>query len=387
MSVQNPAKIRNHDQEGTEFHGDSGSSRMSNEEPNLEGWTLYETLQRVGDVLRPAVESRLIAFGRLGSPHANFSFFPLAKLGGQFCFSQTPAVDQAEAVCAGKDVFDLRFFPVLKAPNVEDILRDVPLKTAFDLYVTGDPEVERLGAMAVSDYARLADIYLPGEGQLRYWPFNSDSLLEIGELEDHGEYFDYHPTARTHAAALALRDRLGALISLLRRRIYCVEGDPFRAGDPRVIPESNWLNPALWFDLKTGDVVQERDWSEDEVDYHRFEDGRENYTVRWRATMLIRTGQRSQHARSIHAVTTADWTKPKRIETKTSSAKECEAWLAAEMTANPKEPKQSRTEWLKEAQRRWPDLSERVFDRLWAGSIQKTGASAWSAPGRRKRSK
>ena len=78
MSVQNPAKIRNHDQEGTEFHGDSGSSRMSNEEPNLEGWTLYETLQRVGDVLRPAVESRLIAFGRLGSPHANFSFFPLA---------------------------------------------------------------------------------------------------------------------------------------------------------------------------------------------------------------------------------------------------------------------------------------------------------------------
>src|SRR6266849_8791134 len=76
-----PAKTRNHDQEGTEFHGDSGSSRMSNEEPNLEGWTLYETLQRVGDVLRPAVGSRLIAFGRLGSPQASFSYFPLAALG------------------------------------------------------------------------------------------------------------------------------------------------------------------------------------------------------------------------------------------------------------------------------------------------------------------
>jgi hypothetical protein len=116
----------------------------------------------VGDVLRPAVESRLIAFGRLGSPHANFSYFPLAELGGQFSLNQTPAVDHAEAVCGGKDVFDLRFFPVLKAPNVEDILLDAPLKTAFDLYVTGDPEVERLGAIAVSDYAKIGGYLFRG---------------------------------------------------------------------------------------------------------------------------------------------------------------------------------------------------------------------------------
>lgn len=360
---------------------------MSNEQPNLEGWTLYETLQRVGDVLRLAIESRLIAFGRPGSPNAKFSYFPLAELGGQFSLNQTPAVDHAEAVCGGIDVFDLRFFPVLKAPNVEDILLDVPLKTAFDLYVTGDPEVERLGAIAVSDYAKLADVYFAGEGQLRYWPFNSDSLLEIGELEDHGEYFHYHPTARTNAAALALRDRLDALISLLRRRIYRIEGDPLRAGDPHVIPESHWLNPALWFDLKTGDVVQERDWDEDQVDYYRSDDGRENYPVRWRAAMLIRTGQRSQHARYTQAVTKADRAKPKRIETKASSEKQCKAWLEAEMAASPNDPRQLRPEWLKEAKERWPDLSTRAFDRLWAASILKTGASAWSAPGPRIRSK
>jgi hypothetical protein len=79
---RSPAKIPNHDQEGTEFQSDSGSSPMSNEEPYLEGWTLYETLRRVGDVRRPAVEGRLIAFGRLGSPDSNFSYFPLAELGG-----------------------------------------------------------------------------------------------------------------------------------------------------------------------------------------------------------------------------------------------------------------------------------------------------------------
>ena len=51
------------------------------------------------------------------------------------------------------------------------------------------------------------------------------------------------------------------------------------ARDPHVIPASHWLHPALWFDLKTGDVVQERDSSEDEVDHYRFDDGRDNYTV------------------------------------------------------------------------------------------------------------
>jgi len=386
MSVKNPTKIPNHDQEGTKFGTDSGTSHMS-EDSHFAGWTFDETVQRVGDALRPAVERRLIVLGRLGSPHADFGYFPLAELRDEFRFSETPETGQAQAICAGKDVFDLRFFPVLKAPNVEHILLDVPLKSAFDLYVRGDPEVEHLGAIAVSEYAKLADVYFTGESQMRYWPLNPDSLLEIGELEDESEYFHYHPTARTHAAALALRDRLGALISLLRRRIYFVEGDPFRTSDPRVIPVSHWLHPALWFDLRTGDVVQERDSGEDEVDHYRFDDGRDNYIVRWRAAMLVRQDQSSSHARSIHVVTTADWAKPKRIETKASSAKQCEAWLEAEMAACPKDPKKLRPEWLKEAIERWPDLSVRVFDRLWSASIQKTGASAWSAPGPRKRSK
>jgi hypothetical protein len=360
---------------------------MLSEEPYFEGWTLCEAQQRVGDAIRPAVERRLILLGRLGSPHADLSYFPIAELGNEFRFNKTSATGEAEATCAGKDVFDLRFLPVLKAPNVEDILLDVPLKSAFDLYVKGDPEVEHLGAIAVSEYAKLAGVYFTGESQMRYWPLNPDSLFEIGELEDESEYFHYHPTVRTHAAALALRDRLGALISLLWRRIYFVEGDPFRTSDPRVIPVSHWLHPSLWFDLKTGNVVQERDSGEDEVDHYRFDDGRDNYIVRWRAAMLVRQDQSSPHARSIHVVTTADWAKPKRIETKASSAKQCAAWLEAEMAASPKDPKKLRPEWLKEAIERWPDLSVRVFDRLWSASIQKTGASAWSAPGPRKRSK
>jgi hypothetical protein len=360
---------------------------MSNENSDFKGWTLDETVRRVGDAFRPAVERRLIVLGRLGSPYADISYFPIAELGGEFRFNQEPAIGQVEANLAGKDVFDLRLFPVLRAPNVQDVLLDVPLKAAFDLYVMGDPEVERLGSIAVSDCRKLANVYFTSESQIRYWPLDADSLLEIGELDDHGEHFWYYPTARTHAAALALRDRLDALIDLLRRRIYCVEGDPFREVDPRVIPESHWLRPALWFDLRTGDLVQERDWDKEEVDGYRFEDGRENYAVRWRATMLIRTGQRSQRARYIQAVTKADRAKPKRIETKASSEKQCKAWLEAEMAASPDGPRQLRPGWLKEAKERWPDLSGRAFDRLWAASILKTGAAAWSASGPRNRSK
>ncbi len=79
------------------------SPHMSNENPDFEGWTLEDTVQRVGDPLRPALEQRLIVLGRLG-------------------------------------------------------------KKAFELHVIGDPEVERLGAIAVSDCAKLADVYFAGEG-------------------------------------------------------------------------------------------------------------------------------------------------------------------------------------------------------------------------------
>jgi hypothetical protein len=60
----------------------------------------------------------------------------------EFRFNQAPAIGEVEANLAGKDVFDLRLFPVLRAPNVQEILLDVPFKAAFDLYVMGDPEVE-----------------------------------------------------------------------------------------------------------------------------------------------------------------------------------------------------------------------------------------------------
>jgi hypothetical protein len=81
---------------------------MSNENPDFKGWTLEDTVQRVGDPFRPALEQRLIVLGRLGSPHTDFSYFPLADLPDEFCFTQTPAFGQAEAICAGTDVFDLR---------------------------------------------------------------------------------------------------------------------------------------------------------------------------------------------------------------------------------------------------------------------------------------
>jgi hypothetical protein len=264
--------------------------------------------------------------------------------------------------------------------------RDYTLTPAI-LGPTYGVHFKRLGSVAVSDCPKLANVYFTSESQIRYWPLNSDSLLEIGEFDDHGKHFRYYPTARTHAAALALRDRLDALIDLLRGRIYGVEGDPFREGDPRAVPESHWLRSALWFDLRTGDLVQERDWGEEEVAGFRFKDGRENYVVRWRAPMLIRTGQRSQRASYIQAVTKADRAKPKRVETKASSERRCKAWLEAEMAASPGGPRQLRPGWLKEAKERWPDLSGRAFDRLWAASILKTGAAAWSASGPRNRSK
>jgi hypothetical protein len=347
--------------------------------PDFKGWTLEEAVRRVGDPFRWAVEQRLIVLGRNGSPHADFSYFPLADLLDEFRFNPVAVKGEAEANCAGTSVFDIRVYPVLKAPNLERVLHDIPLKTAFELYIIGDPEVERLGANAVFEYKKLASVYFAGDDQLRFWPLDSGRLLEVGELDDHSKFFHYHPTPGTHAASLALRDRLDALLGLLRHNVYRVEGEPFREAEPRIIPTSHWLCPALWLDLQTGDVVSEREWAENEVDCYRFDDGRENYTVRWRATMLVRTGLNSQNALPVHTVTRADRNTPKRIETKASSERAAEAWLKAQVLASP-EPTQTKAHWSEEIKKRWPDVVGRAFDRVWGNSIR---GSRWSAPGPR----
>ncbi len=60
----------------------------------------------------------------------------------------------------------------------------------------------------------------------------------------------------------------------------------------------------------------------------------------------------------------------------------CQRWLSELMKIGPPQPKAS---VRAQAFTTFPNLSKRGFDRAWDRAIEKTGADAWRAPGRRRR--
>ena len=61
----------------------------------------------------------------------------------------------------------------------------------------------------------------------------------------------------------------------------------------------------------------------------------------------------------------------------------CQKYLLAEMRRAPDRAPKSKTSFLADCQSRFPGLSERGFDRVWANAIFETGAQ-WAKPGRPK---
>ncbi|MDR6657590.1 hypothetical protein J2W51_000132 [Tardiphaga robiniae] len=348
---------------------------------SFQSWTIADALERIGPALPAALdERRLVLFGRPDSIHAEATYFPFPDLSPEFSFIEGPSVGHAEATCAGIDVYEISIYPVLKAPNVVEILGDLPLKTAFERLILGDPEVEWFGPGAVSDLPKLAHVYCAGEQRQRYWPLNSDNLLEIGELDDSGKYFGYLPTARTEAASQALRDRLAALTYLLRESTFCIEGDPADASSPRVASPSHWLGMDLWLDLTTGDVVQELVYDDGSVEAHRFDDGRQEFRVRWRAAML----RKSRNLEGVQYPRFAMPVQSVRVEPKAASLASCKRWLRQQMLTTPNDQQKSKNAWLQEAKQRWADLSVRAFFGIWDELLRVRIAPGWGRAGRRR---
>jgi hypothetical protein len=73
---------------------------------------------------------------------------------------------------------------------------------------------------------------------------------------------------------------------LLRSRRLLAEGDPVRPNDPQQILSSIWASPSYYFDSRSGNILEERNWGDEEVQTFRSDDGRENYLVRWRAVLI-----------------------------------------------------------------------------------------------------
>jgi hypothetical protein len=188
----------------------------------------------------------------------------------------------------GRPVFDLRIFPVLEAPNLASYLGHLPLKDAFNRFVIGDPEVQLTAELAIVDWPELRSLYRDVDRSTYWlWPLDPDEVTDIGEFDPIQPYITgrVHTPATDRAQAL-LRKRYKAMINALQTGLLLAVGDPVRSSDKQEILTTIWGGPGYYFDRRTGDLLQDRDWGDQPFETTPMSDGRENYQLRWRAVLL-----------------------------------------------------------------------------------------------------
>ncbi len=289
-------------------------------------------------------------------------------------------------MCGTEPIFDIRIFPLVLAPNVGEFVGRISLKDTLANLVLGDPQIQCLGRSA-RKRTPASELQVVNDYRgCYYWPVDPDAIKVHATYPDQfGEYYCYFGVPG-RLAVHVLSARFQALLELLYTEVYLAEGDPTRPNGPQYILPGIWSHKAYFIDDRTGDVLEDAFDKVDEKTKH-FGDHREYYEIRWRAVMLTPSkypGRRAQYEPGTRPV--SQQPTRKRIPTKAVTVTRCAAWLESEMRESPSYRPKRKQEFLDEAQSKWPDLSERRFDRLWESAIENTGAYAWSDAGAPKRS-
>jgi hypothetical protein len=330
---------------------------------------------------------RLIIWGRIGSPDMTLAPIP-DKLVQKICFNETPSKDNPQALSGTERIFDVRIFPVLLAPNVAEFVSRISLKNALLNLILGDPEVESLGRVESKRVPPSQFHEVEQSRGYHYWSVDPDiTWSHVSDPDEYGEYYCYLGMAG-RLAVIALNRRFRALLQLLQREVYLAEGDPTRPNGSQHILPAIWSHEAYFIDDRTGDVLEDAIGRVEKSKIASFGDGREYYKVRWRAVMLTSSKHVGRVAQ-YEPVILSD-PQPQRapqVIAKVGTLTKCAAWLELKMREDPGHRPKRKQDFLDEARSKWPDLSERRFDRLWEQSIEITGAHAWSFAGAPKRSR
>lgn len=360
---------------------------MSDETSDFQGWSVLEASRRVPNLQDHLANGRLLAWGNLGNP-SQFAPIPPSSWNGKMIKLSASTSRKPQAVPGGESLFNVRVFPVLLAPNVVEHLGYFSLKDAFSRFVIGDPEVQYLGNIASVKVPQFLDLYREGIGHCGYyWPLTAKNLFSIGEPDPVAEkYFGYCSTVETDLAQRALRNRYEAMLNLLRSRRLIAEGDPARPNAPQQILSTIWDSPTFHFDSRTGDILEDRDWGDEEAETFRFDDGRQNYVVRWRAVLLRPPAERVDQVREDKAELT---TSERRKMTPTEKFECCFEFLRMEMELSPNfRPKTKKLFWLDARDHCRTKVSWPMFKNAWAkakGAVP-AAAPAWERAGRTRKS-
>lgn len=352
---------------------------------DFQAWTLSEALARVPNWQIHLRNGELLAWGRLGDPGAEPVHIP-AALWLDSSFQKGRKAPKAEVLCDGLPVFDLRIFPILEAPNVAEHLGHISLKELFNRFVIGDPEVQHLAEFAIAASPELRRVYRPSErNDYCFWPVDPDDVTDIGEFTDtiQNYFARYTYTPETIAAQKVLRQRYRAMIGALQSGRFVAIGDPVREKDPQEILPTIWGAPGYHLDRRTGDLLQDRDWGDEEFETTPMPDNSECYEVRWRAILL-------KPAKSNPSISQSTETKAGDHPNKYQQRSErCFDYLRKLMTESPHHrPKPKRMIFRDAKVVCGANLGWPIFCEAWEAAKEAIpeAAEAWSRAGRPKKS-
>jgi hypothetical protein len=180
--------------------------------------------------------------------------------------------------------------------------------------------------------------------------------------DDEDEFWPPPPSSEHLAMYRVARQRLAALIGMLRRGKLQASGHPVHPGHLPTILKTIWGHPDFLLDPETGDVFEvNRDWhGEEGVDW---------LIKRWVGVVL----HQPQAIELSSALASSK-------ETEVSDPQiSCQNMLIRLMRDHLRALKPKNDYW-KEVRQHWPDLTRKEFDLAWLAASKLTGAK-WSQPG------
>ena len=249
------------------------------------GWTIAEAIERTFDpdhlIVSPSENAsnanqqkialwdrfsrgELVATGCFDSPTASPDpIDPQTLL--TLDWSGPPSSTLNGPAGSGVEVFNVRVFPVLRAPNAAGYLNGLSLADAFRRYVLDDPEVVALGKRVVKTTKRHADVFRDGMFPRPlddfHWPLDATAeSIEYNFTPQSSGVDDWLPTpsAMISAVSAVLADRIQGLRNVLASGSICAFGTS-QTGIEGPIGRLQWRRSGISIDVGNGDLCDGQD--------------------------------------------------------------------------------------------------------------------------------
>jgi hypothetical protein len=264
-----------------------------------------------------------------------------------------------------REIFNVRIFPVLEAPNAIDLLADHTLRDVFQSFVLEDPEV-------AASLKRTCPSKTPELSALERVSI-ADPAERIAEAVSQSWGTNVRSQSRI-ALIRVLESRILRLQDFLAKGTLTALGTCPRRDISVMVPKDVWSRPEMFVDFANGHLYEAITTDDQSVEFQLLA---KNLTLHRSDTIKGDVPTILDSAQS-HKVDS--------VKRTVSAQTQCQTWLKEQMEASPNQkPKTIKAYW-QAADAKWPGLSKRAFDRAWAGAIKGSGAHKWAKGGRPRKS-